>query len=52
MNVEDKKSKVRDIKIAQNESQRQAAAKVRVSAWAIAIAAILGLAAFGWVWTR
>ncbi len=49
MNEADKKSKVRDIKIAKNESRMQATGDARVSLWAIAAAVIIGLAAFGWV---
>ncbi len=52
MNEADEKSKVRDRKIAENESAMQATSDVRVSTWAIAVAVIIGLAAFGWVWTR
>jgi uncharacterized protein HemX len=49
MNIEDEKSKVRDIKIAKNESRMQATGEARVSLWAIAAAVIIGLVAFGWV---
>lgn len=44
--------KQRDREIARNESERQATGDVRVSSWAIAIAAIVVLAGFavGWLW--
>jgi hypothetical protein len=35
--------------IAQNEAERQTVGDIRVSAWAIAVAVIIGLAAVGWV---
>lgn len=49
MNQADEKSKVRDIKIARNESRMQATGDARVSLWAIAAAVIIGVVAFGWV---
>ena len=49
MNEADEKSKLRNRKIAENESQMQATGDIRVSVWAIAVAVIIGLAAFGWV---
>jgi hypothetical protein len=42
-------SKERNREIAANESARQAVSSIRVSVWAIAVAVIIGLAAFGWV---
>ncbi|HEY3891107.1 MAG TPA: hypothetical protein VGM00_04025 [Bradyrhizobium sp.] len=48
-NDADRKSKMRDREIAQNESERQTIGDIRVSAWAIAVAVVIGLAAVGWV---
>ena len=42
-------SKERNREIAANESTRQTKGDIRVSVWAIAVAVIIGLAAFGWV---
>ena len=42
-------TKRRNREIAQNESVRQTAGDIRVSAWAIAVAVVIGLAAVGWV---
>jgi len=42
-------SKERNREIAANESARQTTSSIRVSVWAIAVAVIIGLAAFGWV---
>jgi uncharacterized protein HemX len=42
-------SKERNREIAENESTRQTVGDIRVSGWAIAVAVIIGLAAFGWV---
>ena len=42
-------SKERNREIADNESERQTISAIRVSVWAIAVAVIIGLAAFGWV---
>lgn len=39
----------RNREIAANESARQTVSAIRVSTWAIAVAVIIGLAAFGWV---
>ncbi len=51
MNDVDDDNKSRNREIAENEAERQTVSDVRVSAWAIAAAAILiGLAAVGWVW--
>jgi len=42
-------SKERNREIAANESARQTTSSIRVSVWAIAVAVVIGLAAFGWV---
>ena len=42
-------SKQRNREIAANESARQTISAIRVSTWAIAVAVIIGIAAFGWV---
>jgi hypothetical protein len=42
-------SKERNREIAANESTRQTVSSIRVSVWAIAVAVVVGLAAFGWV---
>ena len=42
-------NKERNREIAENESARQTTGDVRVSVWAIAVAAVIGLAAVGWV---
>jgi hypothetical protein len=39
----------RNREIAQNEAERQTTGDIRVSAWAIGVAVIIGLAAVGWV---
>jgi uncharacterized protein HemX len=49
MSDSDKETKARDREIAQNEAERQTIGDIRVSAWAIAAAVIIGLAAVGWV---
>lgn len=49
MNDADKETKVRDREIAENEAERQTVGDIRVSAWTIAVAVIIGLAAVGWV---
>jgi len=41
--------KARNRKIAENEAERQTISAIRVSTWAIAVAAVIGLAAVGWV---
>ncbi len=41
--------KERDREIAANESARQTVSAIRVSTWAIAVAVVIGLLAFGWV---
>ena len=45
----EKENKERDREIADNEADRQTVGDVRVSAWAIAGAVVIGLAAVGWV---
>jgi hypothetical protein len=52
MNDAENQSKQRDRKIAENESVRQASGAVRVSGFAIAIAVLIGIASFGWIWLR
>ena len=49
MSDADKDNKSRNREIARNESERQTVGDIRVSAWAIAAAVIIGLAAVGWV---
>jgi hypothetical protein len=41
--------KARNRKIAENEAERQTISAIRVSTWAIAVAAVIALAAVGWV---
>ena len=45
----DKENKARNREIAENEADRQTTSEFRVSAWAIAVAVLIGLAAFAWV---
>jgi uncharacterized protein HemX len=42
-------NKARNRKIAENEAERQTSGDFRLSAWAIAVAVLIGIAAFGWV---
>ena len=42
-------NKARNREIAENEADRQTVGDIRVSAWAIAVAVMIGLAAVGWV---
>jgi hypothetical protein len=42
-------NKQRNREIAGNESERQTIGDIRVTVWAVAVAVIIGLAAFGWV---
>jgi hypothetical protein len=42
-------SKERNREIARNESERQTTGDIRVSAWAVVVAVIIGLAALGWL---
>ena len=39
----------RNREIAANESARQTTSSIRVSVWAVAVAIVIGLIAFGWV---
>jgi uncharacterized protein HemX len=50
--MNDNENKQRDRQIAENEAERQTVGDIRVSAWAIAVAVIVGLAAVGWVLLR
>jgi hypothetical protein len=49
VNDTDEENKIRNREIAQNESTRQTIGDIRVSAWAVAAAVVIGLAAVGWV---
>ena len=49
MNDPKAENKARNREIAETEAKRQTAGDVRVSAWVIAVAVIIGLAAVGWV---
>ena len=49
MNDANRENKARNRQIAENEAKRQTVGDIRVSTWAIAVAVIIGLAAFGWV---
>jgi hypothetical protein len=49
MSDADKDNKSRNREIARNEAERQTVGDIRVSAWAIAAAVTIGLAAVGWV---
>ena len=49
MSDPDGETKKRNREIAQNEAERQTIGDIRVSTWAIAVAVVIGLAAFGWV---
>jgi len=44
--------KQRNRQIAENESERQTVSAIRVSTWAVAVAVVIGLVAFGWVVLR
>lgn len=50
--ADEEDTRLRDRKIARNESVRQIIGDIRVSTWAIAVAVIIGLAAVGWVLIR
>lgn len=52
MNEAENQSKQRDRRIAENESEQQVTGDIRVSAWAIAVAVIIGLVTFGWLMSR
>ena len=49
MNEAEKDNKTRNHEIAENEAARQTVGDIRVCAWAIAVAVVIGLAAEGWV---
>ena len=49
MNDADEETRMRNREIVENEAERQTVGDIRVSAWAIAAAVIIGLAAVGWV---
>jgi hypothetical protein len=46
----DEAEKQRNREIAQNEAERQATGDIRVSAWAIAAAVIIGIIVFALAW--
>ena len=48
----DGESREHNREVAHNESVRQTVGDIRLSVWAIAVAAIIGLAAVGWVLIR
>ena len=52
MSNSESENKQRDRKIADNEANREAVSAVRVSSWAIGVAVIAGVIAFGigWAW--
>jgi uncharacterized protein HemX len=52
MNEAEQTTKQRDRAIAENESAQQTTGDVRVSVWAIGLAALIGMAVFGWVLMR
>ncbi len=54
MSNSESENKQRDRQIAQNEADRVAVSGVRVSSWAIGLAVIAGVIAFGivWAWLR
>jgi uncharacterized protein HemX len=49
VNDPEKEIKARNREIAENEAERQTTGDIRVSAWAIAVAVIIGLAVVVWV---
>jgi hypothetical protein len=49
MSDAEERAKRRDREIARNEEVRQTTGAVRVSIWAIAIAAIIAIAVLGWL---
>ena len=49
VNEAGKDTKARNREIAENEAERQTVGDIRLSAWAIAVAVIIGVAAVGWV---
>jgi uncharacterized protein HemX len=54
MTIQEEKNKERNQQIAENEEVRQVTGNIRVSAWAIVFAIILGTIAVwtGWGWLR
>ena len=50
MSSSDQDNKQRNREIAENEAKREMVSNVRVSSWAIAVAIIVGIIAFGIVW--
>ena len=50
MSNSESENKQRDRKIAHNEANREAVSAVRVSSWAIGLAVIVGVIAFGIGW--
>jgi len=50
MSSSDQDDKQRNREIAANEAKREVVSNVRVSSWAIVIAIIVGVIAFGIVW--
>ena len=54
MSNSESENKQRDRQIADNEAKRVAVSGVRVSSWAIGVAVIAGVIAFGivWAWMR
>lgn len=52
MNSPDQDNKARNREIAQNEAEREKVSAIRVSGWAIGLAVLGGLIAFGigWAW--
>lgn len=47
--MNDSETRQRNRQIAENEAQRQTVGDIRVSAWAIALAVIVGLAIAAWI---
>lgn len=47
--MNDSETRQRNRQIAENEAQRQTVGDIRVSAWAIALALIVGLATAAWI---
>lgn len=50
MNDVERDSKQRDRQIARNEDARQAESTIRLSVWAVIVAAVVVL--LGWLWIR
>ena len=50
MSSSDQENKQRNREIAENEAKREMVSNVRVSAWAIVAAIIVGVIVFGIVW--